>query len=136
MAAFVVVVMIAAASLFGNSIILAQGQNESAIADDNSLLMPVFDFGEVQHGVPIKRTIMFRTSSDKTLAIVDLRVSAGVPIQVSVTKREIEPFGQITLDLVIDTSRFVGHRQFRVQIVTDNGVRRSTQFMVSVSSKK
>ena len=79
-----------------------------------------YDFGKVIRGMPVKHALRIVNTSDVTLEVVSVRVQMS-PMSAWVTKAVLRPKEVGTLEITVDTKRFVGRKTMILRLETKQG---------------
>ena len=77
-----------------------------------------FDMGTVARGSKVRHTFVLANRLDQPVRILDWKTKCGCT-EVKVGAREIPPGTQTTIEAVIDTTKFVGHKPSGLKLILD-----------------
>lgn len=93
------------------------------------------DFGSVPRGVLCLHQFTIFNPFDRPMKIASVRTSC-VCASASVDKREIAPGESATLNVSVDTGKYVGHRVFTIFVLLEQPVVQELQFVVQGHSRE
>jgi Protein of unknown function (DUF1573) len=79
-----------------------------------------YDFGKVKRGTPVKFTLRFVNTSDVTLEVSSVKVHMG-PMNARMAKWILQPQEVGTVEVTVDTTRFVGRKTMLLWLETKHG---------------
>ena len=84
-----------------------------------------YDFGKVKMGTPVKHALRIVNTSDVTLEMISVRVGMS-PMSAWGTKSVLQPKEVGTLEITVDTTRFVGRKTMILRLDTKQEDRSQT----------
>jgi len=111
-------------------------QSWSQVADTRPLSTSTRkDFGSVPRGVLCRHQFTIQNPFDRPMKIASIR-SSCVCATASVDKREVPPGQSASLNVTVDTGKYVGHRIFSIFVLLEEPVVQELQFVVQALSRE